>query len=258
MPNGTTGAVWFTKKQALELLASLSGDTVVGEVVQWHSGSQGEWTAVSAAHLTRWLGAFDRVVLPISVQEDRCFLIHLDERDIRRWVMVQRGSPLFEPFARAPSGFRKHLVQLVSAPDDREFTRRVHGEMVEPLTRLSLHCSQVDIAEVTGSDPLSMGLAHSVSVVMLVGPSWRAKPSVAPLAAAQLETARRKSVRALCVFATSRERSEFERLGSIAAIPQVTPGHRGWERQLGAILKGHVIDAESEWRRERAIGEADR
>jgi hypothetical protein len=66
------------------------------------------------------------------------------------------------------------------------FTQRVHSEMVEPLTRLSLYCNQADIAEVSGSDPLSMGLAHSVSAVMLVGRSWRAKPSVAPLAAAQL------------------------------------------------------------------------
>jgi hypothetical protein len=191
---------------------------------------------------------------------DRNFLMQLGEtvHDSSKWVIVQRGSPLFEPFERAPSGLRKHLVLLVSSAEDRELSHQVQAELVEPATRLSLYCLQAEIATVTGTDEVSRHLAYAVAMVMVAGPSWLTNAALAPLAAAQMSAARSGGVSRICVLATRRHTSELDRVHVDRMVPRVYMDRRRWYSQLAKVLERQATDVERQWQRELDLAEQQR
>jgi hypothetical protein len=101
MPNGRSGGFRISVGQVRQLLGSLTGDAVVGELFG-HGGA----VIVTASQFAQRVDQHDEEDVPVEEQDHSWYIAHLGA-DHTNWVVIEENSPLYEGFRQCHEEWRK-------------------------------------------------------------------------------------------------------------------------------------------------------
>jgi hypothetical protein len=101
MPNGRSGGFRISVAQVRQLLGSLAGDAVVGELFG-HGGA----VMVTASQLAERVDQHEEDDLPVAEQDHSWYIAQLGP-DHKNWIVIEENGPLFEGFRQCHDEWRK-------------------------------------------------------------------------------------------------------------------------------------------------------